>query len=127
MVIKHFCRKCGTELSTENVSPGYAYVCPNCDEDMFEFEAVDRYIPTDSNNSVFAVDVYVPLAKCIKIEAKTKEEADAKVRKAVTDALAHVDEMEVGNVLSSMRFHGCDDIDTTVSGEADENGEIGYY
>lgn len=30
--------KCGTEVITETVSEGYAYVCPNCDEDLYTFE-----------------------------------------------------------------------------------------
>ena len=39
---KRFCRKCGHELSTENVSPGYKFYCPNCDEDMYGIEARRR-------------------------------------------------------------------------------------
>ena len=39
---KRFCRKCGHELSTENVSPGYRFYCPNCDEDMYGIEARRR-------------------------------------------------------------------------------------
>lgn len=33
------CRKCGHRLTTKNVSPGYRYYCPNCDEDMYGIEA----------------------------------------------------------------------------------------
>ena len=35
------CRKCGHRLTTKDVTPGYKYYCPNCDEDMFGIEAVD--------------------------------------------------------------------------------------
>lgn len=35
------CRRCGARLTTRNVTPGYKYYCPNCDEDMFGIEALD--------------------------------------------------------------------------------------
>jgi predicted RNA-binding Zn-ribbon protein involved in translation (DUF1610 family) len=33
------CRKCGHQLTRRNVTPGYQFHCPNCDEDMYGFEA----------------------------------------------------------------------------------------
>lgn len=33
------CRKCGARLTTRNVTPGYRYYCPHCDEDMYGIEA----------------------------------------------------------------------------------------
>jgi hypothetical protein len=38
-----------------------------------------------------------------------------------------VNEKEVGAVLSENGFFGAEDLETRVSGEADENGEIEYY
>lgn len=35
------CRKCGHRLTTKDVTPGYRYYCPNCDEDMIGIEARD--------------------------------------------------------------------------------------
>lgn len=35
------CRRCGHRLTMKNVTPGYKYYCPNCDEDMFGIEALD--------------------------------------------------------------------------------------
>lgn len=36
------CRKCGSRLRTSNVTPGYKYWCPRCDEDMYGIEAVEK-------------------------------------------------------------------------------------
>lgn len=36
------CIRCGHRLTTHLVSPGYKYYCPNCDEDMYEIEAIDK-------------------------------------------------------------------------------------
>lgn len=36
------CRKCGSRLRTTNVTPGYKYWCPRCDEDMYGIEAVEK-------------------------------------------------------------------------------------
>lgn len=37
-----FCRKCGHRLTRKNVTPGYQFYCPNCDEDMYGIEARRR-------------------------------------------------------------------------------------
>jgi hypothetical protein len=86
-----------------------------------------RYFPDDKGNKVFAVDAYVSLCKCIKVEAKDEDEALAKVNAMIDSMLKGVDEMEVGTVLSVNGFFGAEDLETRVSGEADENGEIEYY
>ena len=36
------CRRCGSRLRTYNVTPGYKYWCPHCDEDMYGLEAVEK-------------------------------------------------------------------------------------
>lgn len=37
-----FYRKCGHQLTRRNVTPGYQFYCPNCDEDMYGIEARRR-------------------------------------------------------------------------------------
>jgi uncharacterized paraquat-inducible protein A len=34
--------RCGTEISFKNVSKNYYAQCPNCDEDLYEFEIGDN-------------------------------------------------------------------------------------
>ena len=121
------CPKCGSELSTENVLPEDRYVCKSCGEDFYGIEAEDRYFPDDPENKVFTVDAYVPLCKVFKVEAKTGDDAVKSVVEQIIDMLRGVNEMDVGHVLSDNRFHDCEDIDASVSGEADEKGQIGYY
>lgn len=36
------CRKCGHQLTRRNVTPGYQFYCPNCNEDMYGIEARRR-------------------------------------------------------------------------------------
>lgn len=36
------CRRCGSRLRTSNVTHGYKYWCPRCDEDMYEIETVEK-------------------------------------------------------------------------------------
>ena len=88
----------------------------------------ERYFPDDPKNKVFAVDVYVTLCKCVKVEAKDK--ADAK-RKAKEIMLAKLQDCwtpaEETSVLRDMGFEGCDEVEYKTSGEADEQGEIQYY
>lgn len=36
------CRKCGHQLTRRNVTPGYQFYCPNCDEDLYGIEARRR-------------------------------------------------------------------------------------
>lgn len=36
------CRRCGSRLRAYNVTPGYKYWCPRCNEDMFGIEAVEK-------------------------------------------------------------------------------------
>ena len=37
-----FHNRCGSRVSTRNVTPGYRYVCPRCDEDLDRFETFER-------------------------------------------------------------------------------------
>lgn len=36
----HICNRCHSIVSKKNVSKGYKYYCPECDEDLFEFETM---------------------------------------------------------------------------------------
>ena len=87
----------------------------------------ERYFADDPANKVFAVDTYISLCKCIKVEAKDEDEALSKVNAMIDSMLQGVNEKEVGAVLSENGFFGAEDLETHVSGEADESGEIEYY
>ena len=121
------CPKCGAEMTTRNVSPGYAYACEECDEDFYDWEACTRYFPDCPTNKVFTVDAHVALCKVFKVEAATSEEAESLVRSSIEDMLRGVEEMEAGHVLEENGFHDCEDVDVKASGEADVNGDIEYY
>jgi len=38
--MKRYCNRCGKQVKkeTEKTKDNYPYYCPNCDENMFEFE-----------------------------------------------------------------------------------------
>jgi hypothetical protein len=36
----HICNRCHSIVRKKNVSKGYKYYCPECDEDLFEFETM---------------------------------------------------------------------------------------
>ena len=40
-----YCPKCGRKLEPSDVE-GYEFVCFNCDENFYSFEAVERFSPT---------------------------------------------------------------------------------
>lgn len=40
--IERVCRRCGTPVSYDDVSPGYFAVCPEHDEDLYLIETVAR-------------------------------------------------------------------------------------
>jgi len=47
---KRFCRRCGTQVEVEKIKSlkkQYPYFCPNCDENMFDFEVFKE---SDVNN-----------------------------------------------------------------------------
>ena len=128
MKTKHYCRKCGHELSIENVSPGYAFVCPECDENMYGIEADDRYFPDNPANKVYAVDAYVTVCKCMKIEAASKAEAERDAEaKMLSLVFSQRNDADMIRALADMGFQDAEETEYKVSGEANENGEIEYY
>lgn len=128
MKVRHLCRKCGTRLETgRSVTEGYRYYCPNCDEDMYEVEADDRYYPDDPKNKVYAVDTYVTVCKCVKVEAANEDEAELKAHDYVADLFRHRTDTEFIRELADEGFHDSDETEYRVSGEASEDGDIEYY
>ena len=87
----------------------------------------ERYVAEGKGNKVFAVDAYVSLAKCIKVEAADAEEAERKVREQIEKSLTGVPPCEMGRVLTSLGFEDCEELETRVSGETDAKGELSYY
>lgn len=35
-----FCKKCYNKVTKKKITKGYAYFCPSCDEDLYEFEVI---------------------------------------------------------------------------------------
>lgn len=86
-----------------------------------------RYFPEADGNKVFAVDVYVTVCKCVKVEAKDAEEADRKAQAYVADLFRHRTDAEYVRALADEGFQDAEELETRVSGEADKHGEIQYY
>lgn len=90
-------------------------------------EEQDRYFPDDPKNKVFAVDVWVTAAKCLKVEAKNREDAEAKAEKFVVENFLSKPTPMVMHLLNTAGFEATEDAEFHVSGEANELGEIWYY
>ena len=121
MKIKFYCRRCGEQLPSD-----YGY-CPVCRENKRDYDVEERYFPDDPKNKVYAVDVYVTVCKCIKVEAADKCEADRKAADYITELLRHRTDAEYIHALANDGFSDGEELETRVSGEADENGDIQYY
>jgi len=87
----------------------------------------EHYFPDDPKNKVFAVDVYVTVCKCVKVEAKDEADADRKAKAYVADLFRHRTDAEYIHALADEGFSDAEGLETSVSGEADENGDIQYY
>lgn len=70
------CCKCGSVVTNEKgkVSDGYAYYCPNCDEDLYKME-------TETVERKIHVRVKILLSRIVEVDAATEEEAIEKVAK----------------------------------------------
>ena len=90
-------------------------------------QTINHYFPDDPKNKVFAVDVYVTVCKCYKVEAKDKKEAEAKAESELVDAGCGTDDATFIHNLADRGFQDAEEYETRVSGEADEHGEIRYY
>jgi phosphoribosylformylglycinamidine (FGAM) synthase PurS component len=74
----------------------------------------------------YAVDVHIDVAKCYRIQAESKEDAERKVEEAV-QALLYRPTPEVLPELEASGYETTDDYEVGCSGESNENGEIEYY
>lgn len=90
-------------------------------------QTTTRYFPDDPKNKVFAVDVYVTVCKCYKVEAKDEKDAEAKVESELVDAGRGADDATYIHNLADRGFQDAEEYETRVSGEADSDGEIQYY
>ena len=45
----HICRRCHSIVTKKNVSKGYSYYCPECDEDKYKFETIYTNIVPKTN------------------------------------------------------------------------------
>lgn len=121
MKTKLFCRRCGEQLLGDG---GYCHVCR---EDKGDADVEERYFPDDPKNTVYAVDAYVTVCKCVKVEAHDKNAAEDMVRKMIDDAMLASDEADTCAKLGEMGFHYGDERECACNGEADEDGDVKYY
>ena len=118
------CPECGGTICTSKTEmrEGMLY-CDHCKKPVY---CSVWYLPDDPKNKVFAVDTYVTVVKCIKVEAKDEEEAKRLVEDMLNSSALNLLDGEDCRALADMGFHGADELETRVSGSADENGEIQY-
>lgn len=90
-------------------------------------KTIEHYFPDDPKNKVFAVDTYVTVCKCVKVEAKNKAEAHRKAEAYVAGLFRNSTDAEYIRALADEEFQDAEGLETRVSGEADEHGDIQYY
>jgi len=124
---RHLCNSCGAELDSVALSIFMDVPCPRCGRKTSKDTADTRYFPETPGNKVFAVDVYVTVCKCVRVEAKDASAAEKAVN-AYMDGLceSRVDR-EFIERLAQEGFHDAEEQEVKVSGEADEDGSIQYY
>lgn len=84
--------------------------------------------PETEGNKVYAVDCYVTVCKCIKVEAANKKAAENAAADLIRDAaLRGKTDEEMIRALAGMGFQDAEQLECNVSGEANESGEIEYY
>ena len=86
----------------------------------------ERYFADDPSKKVYAVDAYMTLCKCFKVEAKDDDEAEEIVRKTITDALKGCEDVDTGRILANLGFSDAEEMELSVSGEANVEGDIEY-
>lgn len=127
MIVKYMCSKCETELTTTDVSPGYAFRCPKCNRSIPRWKALERYFPSRKGYRVFAVDTYVTLCKCMKVEALSREGAEDIAQSEIVDGVFCHDDACAIKTMADLGFQDAEEMEFKASGEANENGEIEYY
>ena len=121
MKTKYFCRRCGEQLSSD-----YGY-CFCCCENKGDADVEERYFPDDPKNKVYAVDAYVTVCKCVKVEAADEDEAERKAESYIVGLVKHRTDAEFIHALADEGFQDAEETEYKVSGEADEDGNVGYY
>ena len=127
MTLKYLCPHCGTELNANMVEAFASGPCPKCGRRVGKETADVRYFPETPGNTVFAVDVYVTVCKCVRLEAADAAEAEAGARKYLDGLREGRTDREFVEKLSSEGFQDVEEQEVKASGEADETGDIEYY
>lgn len=120
MKTKIYCRKCGELL------PGDGGYCHVCRENKSDAQVEERYFPDDPKNKVYAVDTYITVCKCVKVEASNEDGAERKAHGYVENLLKHRTDTEFIHALAGEGFQDAEETEYIVSGEADENGDMKY-
>ena len=126
MKTKIICRKCGTEMEPSGVF-GYPHRCPKCNKNYRSWECDLRKFPEKKRNKVYAVDVYASINGVIEMEAKSKKEAEKKVRAFIDELCANSTSREVVEELVRLGFEDGEDFEFHTSGEANKDGEMSFY
>ena len=120
MKTKLYCRRCGEELLGDG---GYCHVCHENKDDT---DVETRYFADDPKNKVYAVDAYITMCRCFKVEALNSKEAEELVYDMVVKATNCPDDQTLDSV-DDLKLCFADNVETEASGEADESGDIKYY
>lgn len=132
MKVKYICDKCGAEDAVDGdrtllrnwPTCGKHDTCHKCGKRTWHNA---RYFPEADGNKVFAVDVWLTVSHCMKVEAKDGDEAERIARDRLCDQLQGCSQSEALEVLGVLGFEDSDEQEYKTSGEADEHGEIQYY
>lgn len=86
----------------------------------------DLYFPEDKSKKVYAVDAYVTMCRCFKVEASSRLEAEEIVEEMLRKG-QNVPEEDTLKAVKELGLSFAEEWEERTSGEADEKGEIHYY
>lgn len=86
----------------------------------------DLYFPEDKKKKVYAVDAYVTMCRCFKVEASSAEEAEKIVDEMLRKG-QNVPEENTAEAVKELGLVFAEEWEEHTSGEADKKGEIHYY
>lgn len=86
----------------------------------------DLYFPEDKKKKVYAVDAYVTMSRCFKVEASSAEEAERIVDEMLRKG-QNVPEENTAEAVEELGLSFAEEWEEHTSGEADKKGEICYY
>lgn len=127
MKLKYLCPHCGAELNENMVRVFASILCPKCGSRVGRETADVRYFPEAPGSAVYAVDVYVTVCKCVKLEAADADAAKAEAIRYLDGLADGRNDREFVEKLSSEGFQDAEDPEFKVAGEAGEAGDIEYY